>query len=158
MNKKICLFSLLFFVIDQLSKFIALKYLDFNTSIQVIPKFFYLTLVKNKGASFSVLSGHVSLLIVFSFLVLFFVLRYINENKMMKKIESFSYSLLLGGLFGNLVDRIFRNGVIDFFDFKIFGYNYPIFNMADIFIVSSVFIIIFLEFRSDKIWFQIKKI
>jgi len=151
MNKKICLFSLLFFVIDQLSKFIALKYLDFNTSIQVIPKFFYLTLVKNKGASFSVLSGHVSLLIVFSFLVLFFVLRYINENKMMKKIESFSYSLLLGGLFGNLVDRIFRNGVIDFFDFKIFGYNYPIFNMADIFIVSSVFIIIFLEFRSDKI-------
>lgn len=150
MNKKIYLFAFISFVIDQLSKLLALIYLKFNVSVQVIPNFFYLTLVKNDGASFSILSGYTSVLIIISFMALFFIIGYLNKQKDIKKLEGLSYSLLLGGLLGNLVDRMFRNGVIDFLDFRIFGYNYPVFNIADIFVVCSIFIIAFLEFRSDK--------
>lgn len=150
MNKKNWLLVCSLVLIDQVSKLLALRLLDYHTSVKVISNFFYFTLVKNKGASFSILSGYVSLLIIISFMALFFIIGYINKKKNMKKIESVSYSLVLSGLLGNLIDRIFRQGVIDFLDFKIFGYDYPIFNIADIFIVCGIFIIIFLEFRGEK--------
>lgn len=150
MNKKICILTILGILIDQFSKVIALRLLDYYASVKIIDDFFYLTLVKNKGASFSILSGYVFLLIIISFMALFFIIGYINKKKNMKKIESVSYSLVLSGLLGNLIDRMFRNGVIDFLDFKIFGYDYPIFNIADIFIVCGIVILIFLEFRGEK--------
>lgn len=150
MNKKNWLLICLLVLIEQVSKLMVLRLLDYHTSVQVIKNFFYLTLVKNTGASFSILSGNVPLLIVISFIAFFFIVGYINKSKNMKKIESVSYCLVLSGLLGNLIDRMFRNGVIDFLDFKIFGYSYPIFNIADIFIVCGIFILIFLEFRSDK--------
>ena len=150
MNKKNWLLICLLVLIEQVSKLMVLRLLDYHTSVQVIKNFFYLTLVKNTGASFSILSGNVPLLIVISFIAFFFIVGYINKSKNMKKIESVSYCLVLSGLLGNLIDRMFRNGVIDFLDFKIFGYSYPIFNIADIFIVCGIFILIFLEFSSDK--------
>lgn len=150
MNKKNWLLVCSLVLIDQVSKLLALRLLDYHASVEVISNFFYFTLVKNKGASFSILSGYVSLLIIISFMALFFIIEYINKKKNMKNIESVSYYLVLSGLLGNLIDRIFRQGVIDFLDFKIFGYDYPIFNIADIFIVCGIFIIIFLEFRGEK--------
>ena len=150
MKKKNWLLVCLLVLIDQVSKLIALRLLDYHASVEVISNFFYLTLVKNRGASFSILSGYVPILIIISIFAFFFIVGYLNKKKDMKKIESFSYCLVLSGLLGNLIDRMFRNGVIDFLDFKIFGYDYPIFNIADIFIVCGIFILIFLEFRSDK--------
>ena len=150
MNKKDWLLVCSLVLIDQVSKLLALRLLDYYASVKIIDDFFYLTLVKNKGASFGILTGNVLLLIIVSFIALFFILGYINKKKDMVKLEVLSYSLVLSGLLGNLIDRIFRQGVIDFLDFKIFGYDYPIFNIADIFIVCGIFIIIFLEFRGGK--------
>lgn len=150
MKNKILILTILGVFIDQFSKFMALRLLDYNTSVIVVSNFFYFTLVKNKGASFSILDGHVPLLIFISLIAYFLLIGYINKKKKIKKIEVLSYSLIFSGLFGNLIDRIFRHGVIDFFDFKIFGYDYPIFNIADIFIVCGVFILIVLEFGADK--------
>lgn len=150
MNKKNWLLVCLLVLIDQASKLLALNLLNYNVSVPVISNFFYFTLVKNIGASFSILSGYVSLLIIVSIFAFLFIVRYLNKKKNMKNTERFSYCLVLSGLLGNLIDRMFRNGVIDFLDFKIFGYDYPIFNIADIFIVWGIFILIFLEFRSGK--------
>jgi signal peptidase II len=54
----------------------------------------------------------------------------------------FSYGMFIGGIVGNLVDRVFRNYVIDFLSFNIFGYHFPVFNIADCFIVISIFLIV----------------
>ena len=49
--------------------------------------------------------------------------------------------MLIGGIIGNLIDRIVHGYVIDYLDFKIFNYNFPIFNIADTLIVISIIII-----------------
>ena len=57
--------------------------------------------------------------------------------------------MIIGGIVGNLVDRIFRSYVIDFLDFRIFGYHYPVFNLADIFIVLGIILMIILSMRKE---------
>jgi signal peptidase II len=52
-----------------------------------------------------------------------------------------SASVFSGGLIGNLIDRLFNVGVVDFFDFNIFGYDFPVFNVADTFIVVSAILV-----------------
>ena len=71
-------------------------------------------------------------------------------RKVKENINKIALSLVIGGSIGNLIDRIVRGAVVDFLDFKIFGYNYPIFNLADTFIVLGVFLLLISMFRKDK--------
>jgi signal peptidase II len=64
------------------------------------------------------------------------------KNKDLSKLDVAIYSLLVGGILGNMFDRIVYGYVVDFFDFRFFGYDFPVFNVADICIVVSVFLII----------------
>ena len=75
---------------------------------------------------------------------------YIGQTKVKENINKIALSLVIGGSIGNLIDRIVRGAVVDFLDFKIFGYNYPIFNLADTFIVLGVFLLLISMFRKDK--------
>ena len=72
------------------------------------------------------------------------------KTKVKENINKIALSLVIGGSIGNLIDRIVRGAVVDFLDFKIFGYNYPIFNLADTFIVLGVFLLLISMFRKDK--------
>ena len=94
MNKKICILTILGILIDQFSKVIALRLLDYYASVKIIDDFFYLTLVKNNGASFGILTGNVLLLIIVSFIALFFILGYINKKKDMVKLEVVDYLVI----------------------------------------------------------------
>ena len=67
-------------------------------------------------------------------------------NKL-NKLDYIIYSLLYGGIVGNLFDRIVYGYVIDYLDFYIFNYNFPVFNFADVCIVISVILIIFDSIR-----------
>lgn len=139
--KKILPISLLFVVIDQIVKILVISKLALQQSITIINNFFNITYVRNTGAAWSILSGNVLLLIMISVLALVAIYYYLIKDKELNKIDIVSYSMLIGGIIGNLIDRVVHGYVIDYLDFKIFNYNFPIFNVADTLIVISIIII-----------------
>lgn len=152
MKKKIYWLALLFFIIDLVSKQLIIRLIDLSESIKIIPNFFYLTYVRNEGAAFSIFENQHVLILLVTFFALFFINNYLTKQKI-NKIESFSYSLITGGILGNLFDRIVYGYVIDFFDFRFGSYHYPVFNLADTFIVVGVIILMiysFYEWRKEN--------
>ena len=145
----IIILSIIFIIIDQVSKIIVVNNLTNNKSIEVIKSFFYLTYTNNKGAAFSILTGRRILLILVALIVIGVLIYYVRKNKIEGKVNKIALSLVIGGSIGNLIDRILRGAVIDFIDIKIFGYNFPIFNLADTFIVIGVFLLIIEMFRKE---------
>lgn len=141
MRKKVYILSLILFLIDLISKLIVINTIKIYSSIIVIPNFFYITYVRNVGAAFSILEGKQIFLIVLGLIILFGIIKYLYKEKL-NSYKIIYYSLLIGGIIGNLYDRIVYNSVIDFLDFKLFSYNAPIFNMADTFIFIGVALII----------------
>ena len=118
-----------------------------NDSITIIKNLFNITYVRNTGVAWSFLSGKTLLIVIVSLLIIMGVIYYIYKNKPKTRLETLGYSLVLGGAFGNFIDRIIYGYVIDFFDFNLFGYDYPIFNLADSFIFIGVVIIIIQTWR-----------
>ena len=149
--KSVCFFGLVFLIIDQAIKiFLSSKMVLGQTTI-LIKDFFNITYVENTGAAFSLFSDNVLFLIIIGILALLGIVIYILKQDHISELDVFSYSLLLGGVLGNLVDRIFRGCVIDYLSFNIFGYHFPIFNFADICIVGSV-ILIFIDLVKGDLW------
>lgn len=148
--KKILPISLLLIVIDQIVKILVINKMALQQSIIVINNFFNITYVRNTGAAWSILSGNVLLLIMISVLALVTIYYYLIKDKDLNKIDIVSYSMLIGGIIGNLIDRIVHGYVIDYLDFKIFNYNFPIFNLADTFIVIGVILLLLKELRKEN--------
>lgn len=140
--KKVYIFALISLIIDQIVKILVSNYLILGQTIKIINNFFYLTYVQNKGAAFSILIGYRYILIIITFIFLYYLYKCIKKQKSLNKLEIISYGLLLGGIIGNLIDRIIYGYVIDYFDFMIFNYNFPIFNLADSFIVIGCIILV----------------
>jgi len=147
--KKIFLISFFYTFLDQIIKLIVSNQLYLNESIAIINNFFNLTYVRNYGAAFSIFSGSRLFLIIIALIAIACIYNFFIKNQKLNTIEIISYSLLLGGIIGNLIDRVFLGYVIDYLDFTIFKYSFPIFNLADIFIVSSVILIVIDVVRSE---------
>lgn len=146
MRKKVYLTSIAFFLIDLVSKLIITNInININMPYQIIKNFFYIDLVSNKGAAFSILSGSTLLFILIAIGVLVYIDRYIIEDS--KKV--LGISLVIGGILGNLFDRIVYGVVIDFLSFRFGNYYFPIFNLADTFICVGVFLLILEYIRGD---------
>lgn len=151
MKKFIILFTIILTAIDQIIKYFITTNMEIYKSVKVIPNFFYLTYVKNDGAAFSMFSGSRIFLIIVAVIVLIILIRSIIMDKKIKKIDILSYSLILAGIIGNLIDRIIIGKVIDYLDFYVIGYNAPIFNFSDICIVLGGIIILYnLIFKGDE--------
>ena len=148
MNKRPYIIAFFFFMLDYFSKMIIINSIGLGQSIRVINNFFYITYVENKGAAWGILEDQRILLLIISVIVLFLINKYINKETL-DKWEALSYGVIIGGIVGNLVDRIFRGFVIDFLDFRIFGYHYPVFNLADVFIVIGIIIMLILTIRKE---------
>lgn len=141
MKKKIFILSFIMLIIDQLSKIIVINNIEPSTGIKLINNFLYITFVKNEGAAFSILQGGRIFFIVLSIFVLVIMIKYIFDDKNIRKIEVLSYSLLISGIFGNLIDRIVYGYVVDFIDIYLFGYDFPVFNVADMCIVIGAVVL-----------------
>ena len=139
---KISISSIILIVIDIVIKLIISNNLILNQSISVINNFFYITYVKNTGVAWSILSGKINLIIVITLAIIMLLIIYIFNKKSYSVLEIISYSMLLSGSIGNLIDRIIYGYVNDYLDFNILGDDYPIFNFADICIVIGIILIL----------------
>ncbi|MHA3881541.1 signal peptidase II [Staphylococcus epidermidis] len=101
---------------------------------------FHITSLRNKGAAFGILQGQRWFFIIVTLIVVLGIIYYLQTEGRNNRQISFALSLLLGGALGNFFDRLIRGEVIDSLDFRLI--DYPIFNLADVFIVSGVALMI----------------
>ena len=142
------LISLVCFALDLVTKGIAINNLVEFEKKEIIDNFFYFTLCYNTGGAWSIFSGNIIFLILVSIIALVAVIYTIVKST--TKFYKYSSALFTGGLIGNLYDRIFFGKVTDFLDFVIFGYDFPVFNIADCFICIGVGLMLIALIREEK--------
>lgn len=122
--------------LDQITKWLVLDRMELYESIPVVDGIFYITSHRNRGAAFGILQDQLWLFIPVTLIVVAVLIYYLWVFRRERPLASWSFSLILGGAVGNLIDRIRMGEVVDFLDFKLI--NYPIFNVADAAIVIGV--------------------
>lgn len=144
MKKKIDIYKItgIILIIDQWIKLMINHSMKLYDEIKIIPGFFSILYVKNTGAAFSILEDNTIIIIVISIIFLYLLNDYIRKEQDFTKLSTLSLGMILGGILGNLIDRIIRHGVIDYLSFTFFKYNFPIFNFADMAITIGVFFLL----------------
>lgn len=131
-----------------------------SRGLPVIPGFFYIHVIQNTGAAWSVFNDHPGGLAVLSLvatiiLVVFLVFRYRKMNTM----QRITVYLILTGTVGNLIDRsfsvlapssLYAGGVIDFLSLWFGSYHFPVFNLADSYLTIGVFLLIIVTLVGDQ--------
>lgn len=158
----IAITAVIAFVSDRLSKAWILKYvfgLDFpnpamfGKSVPVIEDVFHITYHGNTGMAFGMLKDNKALLIALCVVILAIICLFIYKMKPEKWLAKISFGMIIGGAIGNVFDRIAYGFVIDFLDFCLI--NYPIFNVADCFVVVGAILlcvyVLFFDKKEDEV-------
>ena len=145
--------TLLFLIIDQVTKYWVTSSMDLNQTINILP-FFNITYVHNLGAAFSFLADQggwqrwffTAIAAIAS--VVFTV--WLAKTPKDQPLLAIALACMLSGALGNLIDRVLFGYVIDFLDFYINSYKWPVFNVADSIIFVGAALMIFDSFAQDK--------
>lgn len=140
--------ALIVLLFDQLIKYIICKCFYYGMVKTIIPHFLFVTLVYNDGAAWSTFSGQKWVLIgvaLIAMVVLWWYQKSFKDNKR----NMVAFGLVYGGLLGNLIDRVRLGYVIDFLKINLGNYNFPVFNLADMAIVSGFALIIYAIFKGE---------
>lgn len=151
MKKYIYMIAIVILLLDQMAKQVIVSQVMLYSSIPVIPHFFQITYIQNLGGAWGILDHYTWVLILFSIGIFLFFHFYLAKQKQFSALSTISYGFFLGGLLGNLFDRVLRGYVVDYLDFYLFGYDFPVFNFADVMIVVAVFLFI-LEIGRDEVY------
>ena len=141
-------------VADQWTKYIVLKSTDLNFGgqIEVIPSFFRIVRVRNPGAAWGILPNYTWLLALISGVVFILMTIFFNRLTSDLKERCIGASLMMGGIAGNLIDRVWYGSVIDFLSFNYKSFEWPAFNVADSAICIGVALISISSFlRPDQL-------
>ena len=141
LNKKTYIIAIFILIFDQIIKSLTEIYFKLNESVVVIKNFFYITVVHNTGGAWNFLENQSYLFIIFSIIALILLIKFMFSFKNNLR-NNIAFACLYGGILSNLADRMFLGYVRDYLDFKIFSYDYPIFNIADCAIVIGVILLI----------------
>lgn len=143
-------------ILDQLTKLWAASVLKNGGSKKIIGDFLRFTYAENRGAAFSILQDQKMFFVIVT-VVMLLILAYIYFNKKsITNLSRLSIAMIAGGAIGNFIDRIRLSYVVDFIDIR-FGslYNFPIFNIADSFVVCGTilmfFLILFNKFEKSEV-------
>lgn len=152
---------------DQITKLIAKIYLQPIHSIQVIGDFLRLTYVENPGMAFGIQLGNKLLFNVLSIIAVVIISIYLIKMRDHNLLR-FSFAIILGGAFGNLIDRFLYGRVVDFVDVEFFDIHFrgvkflfleippysmerwPVFNVADMAVSIGMILIIFMAIFERK--------
>lgn len=136
--------------LDQVTKLLVVKFMELGESIPLIVGFLYLTSHRNEGAAWGMLQGRMWLFYIITvFVIVVLVMFYKREAKTSFLLQT-SLVLLMAGAIGNFIDRLFFQKVVDFVDTIIFGYDFPIFNVADASLTVGVILMVIQIFFFDK--------
>ncbi|MBW0761291.1 signal peptidase II [Mammaliicoccus lentus] len=136
------IFIVIIIALDQLTKYMIVKSLEIGDSVKVIKNLLYITSHRNDGAAWGILQGKMWLFYIVTIVVLVILVMFFKSEGYGKPLIQFGLSLLIAGSIGNFIDRLFRSEVVDFIDTYIFGYNFPIFNVADAALTIGVIVLI----------------
>jgi len=137
-------------ILDQLTKALAIHYLKQNPPVAILPGFFNLCYVENRGAAWGILHGRQIFLVTFSCVTLGFL--FWKRVSLFGQLRggNFIFALLIAGILGNLLDRIWVGHVVDFLDFHYKHSHFPAFNVADSAICIATFLMIFAQWGLDR--------
>src|SRR5882672_3558391 len=143
-------FLIAFFVVllDRLAKLAVERKIPLHDGIQIIPGFFRLTHLENRGAAFGLFADSpsqwkVAILVLFSVVALVVVSVLLWKSSHAMSTTGVGLALILGGAIGNLWDRLAAGHVTDFLLFYIGTYQWPAFNVADSAIVVGAGLLVF---------------
>ena len=137
-------------LLDQLTKWVAIEQIPptyTHPPVEIIPGFFNLVHVYNKGAAFSILKGYGWLLVILAIIALAAIYRWRRNFELEKPPIQWAFGMLTGGIVGNVIDRLIHGHVMDFIEIilPIYG-RWPAFNIADSGICIGVGIYLFHSF------------
>src|SRR5881397_3607474 len=140
--------ALLVIVLDRAAKWTIARNISLHESIQVIPGFFRITHVENRGAAFGLFADSpsewkIAVLVLFSIVALVIVSALLWRNSNSMSTTGVGLALILGGALGNLWDRLVSGRVVDFLLFYVGQYQWPAFNVADSAIVIGAGLLVF---------------
>lgn len=138
---------------DQFSKYLIVNSIAESEQIVLIKDFFSITYVKNFGAGFSILQNQRIFLLLVTVIAIIGLSYLLVKTKNNEPLNRICYVLIIGGAIGNMIDRLTIGYVIDFLDFNIIKYDFPVFNLADCFVTIGCFLLIIstlLEMKNEK--------
>jgi signal peptidase II len=142
--------ALFVIILDQLTKWLIVKNLQLGESIKVIENFLYITSHRNRGAAWGILQGQMWFFYVITIVVIIGIVFYIQKAVHGKWLMGVSLGLMLGGAIGNFIDRVIRKEVVDFINTYIFGYDFPVFNIADSALVIGVILLMIQMLKEER--------
>jgi signal peptidase II len=151
--KFILLLSLPLYALDQITKWLVLRFVAPDQPHVIIPDVFSLVHVTNTGAAFGILPHNNLVFVVLCFLALLVIVPLLLRRRSVDPLRDISLALLLAGVLGNLTDRLIHGHVIDFllFDLHIpFAHPWPAFNVADSCICIAVVCFIIHSFKQKE--------
>lgn len=142
------LIALFVIVLDRLAKLVVEHRIPLHDGIQIIPGFFRLTHLENRGAAFGLFADSpspwkIGVLVLFSVIALVVVSALLWKNSHIISITGVGLALILGGAVGNLWDRLTAGHVTDFLLFYVGRYQWPAFNVADSAIVVGATLLVY---------------
>lgn len=131
--------SVVMLAVDQLTKIAVMHSFKLGESRSVIEGVFSWTYVRNRGAAWGILAGRTWLLLLTAVVVAALTVKFFRKLTEGYSERIFALLLVLSGIVGNSIDRIWHGEVIDFIDFHYYDmWSYPVFNVADIAICTGV--------------------
>jgi len=135
---------------DQITKVLIRNYMEIGQSIKILGNFIRFTYVENPGIAFGIHLNNTVIFTTLSLLASSVISIYLYKNRFAHMFLKISLAIILGGAFGNLIDRIMYRRVVDFIDIGIGNLRWWIFNIADSAVVIGMILLVIYIYRCDK--------